>query len=116
MIESNSANNIAFSKLCQQNVDLVTAVDCTQAPTLVAENINEETLTGVQSNFADLIQGGYQTSGRVVSGTVELEANVGGSTTTQLVYVVSEISDDAWNYNTSVESGAISLALTSPTI
>jgi len=56
------------------------------------------------------------TSGRTFSGSVELIALLGGDSTTQTINVVNEISDDAWNFNTAVNSGAISLAINSQTI
>lgn len=55
LIETNSAQNIAFSQTCSQNVDLVTPAACSAAPTLVTQSIDESSLTGVGANFFDLV-------------------------------------------------------------
>ena len=115
-IETNGPYNTAYSTICTQDVDLVAATTCSEAPTLVTESIDESVFTGVQGNFENVVQGGYMTSGRVVSGDVELFALAGGTTKTQETNIISSIADDAWNYNTAVKSGSISLSIESQTI
>jgi len=85
----------------------------------VTATLDSSALSGVGSDFTNNKQGGYTTAGRIVSGQVGLN-DVAippvATTMTQQVYTVSDISGDAWNYNTAVGSGSLSLAAASPTI
>lgn len=100
-IETNSANNLAWVDACEQKIGQANYVACSAAPTNVDCALQESTLTGVGDDFTDLIQGGYDTNGRIVTGTVDLLQADGTtvSTSSQDIYTVRTILDDGWHYN-----------------
>jgi hypothetical protein len=112
-IETNSANNLAWVDACEQKIGQANYVACSSAPTNVDCALTESTLTGVGNDFVDLIQGGYDTNGRIVTGTVDLlqADDLTVSTSTQEVYTVRTIVDDGWHYNQAVNAGSISLGI-----
>lgn len=72
-IENNGDNNIAWTTSCQQSIDSTgTTASCTAAPTLVTESTDAASLTGIGSDFTGLVQGGFNTTGRIVTGSVGL--------------------------------------------
>lgn len=119
-IESNADTTIAWSTSCLQNIASALPKACGSSPTLVAENINDSTLSGAGSQFS-MIQSGFEVEGTMFNGQLSLYIDNGGSTGTtesaiEDVYVVNTIKNDAWNYGNSVSSGAISLTGNSTTI
>lgn len=78
-IDNNANNNFAFGSSCMQKVGLATEVACSVAPTLVSASVDDQLLTGVGANYVDLVQGGFTTDGRKVTGTVELGLLAGGT-------------------------------------
>ena len=74
-------------------INAVTNSSCTSAPTYTpSSSLISNNLSGVGMDFTNNVQGGYNTTGRVVNGAVNLATNAGGTTkTTQNIYTVSSI-------------------------
>lgn len=77
-IETNSKNSMVFTTFCTQEIDSTVVSYCADAPTLVSDNIDDQQLFGIGDNFVNSQQGGYTTSGRVVTGQVGLSLSAGG--------------------------------------
>ena len=114
-LEVYGQQNFIWSSTCTQ--DLVDpGANCTESPTFVTEAIDYSTLTciGPDKSYA---QGGYNSTGRIVCGTVGLVLNNSTNVTTyQNSYVVTNITEDAWNYGSGVASGTVTVAALSNTM
>jgi hypothetical protein len=87
---------------------------------MATAGVNESTLTGVGSDFTKHEQAGFQSNGRMVSGTFEVLQSIDPSTTTQTyvsftddVYTVKDVTEDAWNWGLIAEGGGLSVSMDS---
>lgn len=64
-------------------INAVTNSSCMSAPTYTpSTSLISNSLSGVGMDFSNNVQGGFNTTGRVVTGAVNLVTNAGGTTKT----------------------------------
>ena len=114
-LESIGNQNYIWGSECSQSLGDVPNSACTSSPTFVLENINDKILVGGGATMFNT-QGGYDSYGELVTGSVTLWSYGTQYTSVHDTFVAEKIFADGWNYGSAVSSGSVSVSIDSAAV
>ena len=101
-IDNNVDSDMIFMSDCTQSLVSASGA-CSASPTYTTSSVSSSALTGIGSNFSAHDQGGFSTNGRMATGSLAVCSDNASPCTpvaaTESVYTVTEIVEDAWNFD-----------------
>lgn len=114
-LETLGDENYVWGSECSQSLGTVPNSACTSSPTFVLESVNDQILIGA-GEIAFNSQGGYDSYGSYVTGSVSLWSYGTEFPSVQKSFIAEKIFADGWNFGSAVSSGSVSVSINSAAV